>query len=462
MHPEVTSDGPGSCPKCGMNLVPPGEAGEHTGHGHGDHNGHSGHSHAGHGSHKPEAQTAPQTYTCPMHPEVTSDGPGSCPKCGMDLVARDAGENGHPNHAGAGAKGGQTVQGGHEGHGPAPDIPGIEPHFMSMAALTDGKPASPDGLVMEWIDVPFGPFFPGLPGALELKLTLDGDSVVRAKVSSLAAQALPPGLGAADLPDRLAALSPLAPVGLRELACRALEAAAGHAPGDGAARAAAVERERLASHLGWLVGLARQSGLVWLERRASALLAGLRVSDPAEVARRAPAIRALADRVGRAPLMRDRLANVGRIDRSAAEAVGGPVARASGNPTDAREQDDTYAALGFQPLTQTAGDARARLSQRLAEIGQGLDLIARAGAIALAAPPAPLPMNGHGMATVETPRGPATLHLNLKDGAIETLHLSTPFAALAELIGPMTEQMELAEALTAVSSLDLDPWGTGA
>lgn len=25
-------------------------------------------------------------YTCPMHPEVRSDNPGSCPKCGMALV----------------------------------------------------------------------------------------------------------------------------------------------------------------------------------------------------------------------------------------------------------------------------------------------------------------------------------------------------------------------------------------
>jgi Cu(I)/Ag(I) efflux system membrane fusion protein len=27
-------------------------------------------------------------YTCPMHPEVQSDKPGSCPKCGMDLVEK--------------------------------------------------------------------------------------------------------------------------------------------------------------------------------------------------------------------------------------------------------------------------------------------------------------------------------------------------------------------------------------
>lgn len=28
-------------------------------------------------------------YTCPMHPEVTSNEPGSCPKCGMDLEKKE-------------------------------------------------------------------------------------------------------------------------------------------------------------------------------------------------------------------------------------------------------------------------------------------------------------------------------------------------------------------------------------
>jgi Zn finger protein HypA/HybF involved in hydrogenase expression len=27
-------------------------------------------------------------YTCPMHPEVISDKPGKCPKCGMNLVLK--------------------------------------------------------------------------------------------------------------------------------------------------------------------------------------------------------------------------------------------------------------------------------------------------------------------------------------------------------------------------------------
>lgn len=28
-------------------------------------------------------------YTCPMHPEIVSDVPGKCPKCGMDLVLKE-------------------------------------------------------------------------------------------------------------------------------------------------------------------------------------------------------------------------------------------------------------------------------------------------------------------------------------------------------------------------------------
>lgn len=33
-----------------------------------------------------------QVYSCSMHPEVKSDKPGSCPKCGMDLVLDESKE----------------------------------------------------------------------------------------------------------------------------------------------------------------------------------------------------------------------------------------------------------------------------------------------------------------------------------------------------------------------------------
>ena len=41
-------------------------------------------------SHEPSAASAEQAvvYACPMHPEVTSNTPGTCPKCGMALVER--------------------------------------------------------------------------------------------------------------------------------------------------------------------------------------------------------------------------------------------------------------------------------------------------------------------------------------------------------------------------------------
>jgi hypothetical protein len=55
MHPEIITDKPGKCPKCGMTLV---------------------------------KKKVDKIYTCTMHPDVISDKPGNCPKCGMKLVEK--------------------------------------------------------------------------------------------------------------------------------------------------------------------------------------------------------------------------------------------------------------------------------------------------------------------------------------------------------------------------------------
>ncbi|MDD4970981.1 MAG: heavy metal-binding domain-containing protein [Paludibacter sp.] len=38
---------------------------------------------------KKEAQATKVVYTCSMHPEIISDNPGKCPECGMDLVKKE-------------------------------------------------------------------------------------------------------------------------------------------------------------------------------------------------------------------------------------------------------------------------------------------------------------------------------------------------------------------------------------
>ena len=459
MHPEVVSDAPGSCPKCGMTLVPVDHTKDGT-HGHGAHgHGEHGHGEHGHGEHA----AAPAQYTCPMHPEVVSDTPGSCPKCGMTLVPVDDTKTGTHGHGGQGGDthgghGGMdhSMHGGHGGE----TVAGIEPHFMSMVGLTRDMPASPDGLRMDWIDVPFGPFFPGLPAGLDLNLTLDGDTVVATRARSLlgAGSVLADLADPQNLGDRLAALVPLSPVAMRELACRALETAAGGevASDVAAARAAAVERERIISHLGWLAGFAGQTGMVWLERRAAALQLALRDLPADKMARRGRSVRALLRRVRATPLMKAKLAGIGRLDGEAS--VGGPVARASARQDDARAGDPVYAALGFAIVTGTGGDALARLRQRCDEMAQSLDLIAGAGAIAIPASPDIGAVSGQGTAEIETPRGPARLDLTLKAGRITGVRITTPFAAQIGLIDGLAAQAELADALTAIGSLDLDPW----
>ena len=50
----------------------------------------------------PSVSVAPTTpasaqYTCPMHPEVRAEKPGSCPKCGMTLEPVDPASTAGPN-----------------------------------------------------------------------------------------------------------------------------------------------------------------------------------------------------------------------------------------------------------------------------------------------------------------------------------------------------------------------------
>jgi Cu(I)/Ag(I) efflux system membrane fusion protein len=70
MHPQIVRDEEGTCPICGMDLVPrqveppPETALEHA-----------------------KKHLDPK-YVCPMHPQIVRDEEGTCPICGMDLVEK--------------------------------------------------------------------------------------------------------------------------------------------------------------------------------------------------------------------------------------------------------------------------------------------------------------------------------------------------------------------------------------
>jgi FtsP/CotA-like multicopper oxidase with cupredoxin domain len=63
MHPEVAASFAGTCPKCGMKLVPT----------------------------QSDAPT-PTPYVCPMHEEIVASWAATCPLCGMTLLSSGGGE----------------------------------------------------------------------------------------------------------------------------------------------------------------------------------------------------------------------------------------------------------------------------------------------------------------------------------------------------------------------------------
>jgi len=75
-HSYLHEDKPGKCPICGMTLIPVMAPPDTT----------TSPAPATTNSPAPVKPAAKQLYTCPMHPDVISDKPGQCPKCGMTLV----------------------------------------------------------------------------------------------------------------------------------------------------------------------------------------------------------------------------------------------------------------------------------------------------------------------------------------------------------------------------------------
>lgn len=359
------------------------------------------------------------------------------------------------NHSGS-----ESMDHGDKGHGGHEGMDHGGMGFMSMVEMTQGMPRSSDGLQMEWVETPFGPLFPGLPGGFSLTFTLDGDTVAEAEVGSTAGAWAREDLNGPveSFVERFAELDPLAPVSYRLLALRAVESAAGRRVAGEVelARVGALERDRAASHLNWLASFGYLIGYAWLARRAEVLQFALLRTDAKEIGGVRAAVRKLARRVEWTPLLRRKLAGVGRV--SDLTGASGPVARAGGKRADARTEEGPYRSLGFEPVVMEENDSLSRLRVRLAETERSLDLMERAGASAIPSGIPETDVSGRGAATVETPRGAATLALTLEDGEVTTAELETPSARHTGLVKPVTEQRELGDALAGVASLDLSPW----
>lgn len=441
MHPEIVSDQPGNCPKCGMTLVPretEGEApnghGGHQSHGHGpkgsdaasedEHADHAhGHDHAEHGAQAVD-DTSPSGQK-PLHGEDHQSGDGhQSHQHGKD----DHAEIEHKSHDGGmqvqeGHDHGEHDHGGHDhgghDHGGGESPEGVEEGFMSMVEMTEGKPASRDGLIMEWFPLPFGPFFPGFPGGIVPTLTMDGDGVAEADIKSLVGRANmlahAGSMPAAQFAQRMRAISPFSAEAYSLLALAAFESAAGSAASP--EQATALPRARLAAGLSWLTQFLRLVDMSALAHEFEvALLKWARHEgfDPKPNLKRLSALQS-------SRLLRLRLKGLGRVD----------------NGEDAWERFAIRTAEIWEDMqangASPAGDDNPDLSR-----------FART--------------SGSGSARLEIFGGSARLDVRLLEGHVVASQLTTPSQRRLSEVHQALIGCEVGDALVVLGTFGLDPW----
>jgi hypothetical protein len=323
---------------------------------------------------------------------------------------------------------------GHDMHG-HDDARGGHDHHAMMAIV--GEPSA-DGLVMEPLELRFGPIATPLPGGLIADVTLDGDVVAECRVSAL----LEAENGAPD---------PLAPQAYETV----LAAAAAVPPSERWGRIARLEVERALSHMAWLRAFARALGWPTLveqaQRGVSAALAARRLSEPA-LGEAASVLADVARFVGGSRLLRWRTEGRAPLDSVRARELGlrGPIARASGLGDDARRDDPLYRMLGFEVVVSSGGDALARTLVRAREAAQSIALATRACAEERRSELG----EGPASSIVEGPRGP--LQARIEDGGV---HVGVPgHEAALGAAGEAVIGAEWSAAVIGLASFDLSPW----
>lgn len=272
------------------------------------------------------------------------------------------------------------------------------PHGRPMAQVAPDR----DGLRLDQLTVRIGPFFARFPTGLVLEVRLQGDVVQQAH-----AVVVPEGEAAVEVEGRTPFRDALdSPVPLSVL-----------------------ELERARSHLGSVASALVAHQLPSLARRVLRLASHLHPDQSEDVQRLHRLLR-------RAQLLGWATRGVGPIPADQLEGTAaGPVARASGVERDERTTDPAYLGLGFELIVQDRGDARSRITQRLDEAVQALQLASRAG-----------DRHHDPEVPLESPRG------RLAVGDL-------PAQRLLPLLPAVLEGMEWGDAVATVVSLDLDTDG---
>lgn len=501
MHPEIQRDKPGNCPICGMTLVKKNNEEQQAGMTKNEGDEHHLHEHMQEDmahredeskqSQNKEVADDKNVYTCPMHPEVQSNEPGQCPKCGMRLVKKEEEKDndlkgdegnqsqhhkqdtqdhdGHPpendmdnheikadEHRGHDMKGHDMSK--MKGHEDMEGMGDMEGGFMSMVQMTKDMPRSEDGLAMEMNDVFFGPFHPGLPGGLLVKMKLDGDTVVKATIErGIASQHLlhhfPKSLS--QLPQHLSQLNPLLHSTYHLLVYKSLSNIAGS--NDLVDEVTILEQDRIGSHLNWLSLFSRTIGDRELHYQASKLCYEFQSGKAGKAN-----ILKLTGNKKKTPYLKKRLNNIGVIPEHLLQSVNGPVARAAGMEKDVRQSMAAYQQRNFKPIMLHENNAWGQLQVRLAEIEQSIELIGDENLHKKIILPKINNNDLHGEqkgeVALEAPNGKLELSIEINDGQVTSVAIESASKILADLVPQITKAQELSNALASIASLDISPW----
>lgn len=368
---------------------------------------------------------------------------------GKDDESEDSGDHQHMRHGEDEDENDDEDEHEHHDHGGHDHGGG---GFMSMVMMTKDMPRSPDGLPMDTNEVRFGPFHPGLPDGLRIKMTLDGDTVRSASYEK--------GLFERNfeknfpqepekLPEYLSKLDPFQTETYRQLGLMALRQAAGKK--DFPLNAYRIEKERIENHLLFFYTLFRTLGDKEMERKTAEAFRHFQKQKTA-----AAEIKNLLKNLQNRLYLKQRLQKTGMIPESLLHHLSGPVAKAAGIQKDERVGSPFY--RNIEPIALEENNAWGKFLVRLKEIEQSLELMDRLSDQRQEEKISPLPKEATGTTTLEGANGKLCLDIKIEDGKINYLKLNTPSVELAALIPEITKETELADALTGICSLGISPW----